>query len=249
MVSLIGDGSKYFSIFTRKDPNNSTASCLYVPQKIFPHSKIIDKIKSNKLSNGSTLYINRDEADMKEVVNFLSGHSYDKSKEGLIHEILEQDLEIKFESDHDHKQRLIDFDKKRNDIIVKLWKSFKSESGFYAEKQPQHSYNSDSSSKCHIKQIELVMFDQGWKLYIDEEECIIDDYQEICMMHSIDFLEIIHNKIIEEYPFLNVKIDTTNDGKKCYDIRLYSRDISKLNKVIHRIRTSEHSKYVFISLL
>src|SRR5579872_5421279 len=99
MVSLVNDGDLFFVIRTRD-------RTIHVPQKIFPESIIINNIKEygkERVKDTKEFYINRNSSDMMEVVNFLSGQSYYKSKESVIKDILYEDFKIKSDSKLDIK--------------------------------------------------------------------------------------------------------------------------------------------------
>jgi hypothetical protein len=163
MVSLQSFEEKFFAIYPRT--NMESGKCIFVPQNIFPKSKIIDMIKqqpplqlpqqpsqqpSQQLSQQPipessvqlsrplqltrllqsfkprnhkksrveyrSFYINREYQDMKNVVNYLSGQSYDISKSDLIREILlddfdidiDVDIRIDIDTEYDHKHEKTD---------------------------------------------------------------------------------------------------------------------------------------------
>jgi hypothetical protein len=99
MVSTINQNEKFFKIFARKDFNNNKSEYLFVPQKIFPKSKVIDHIKKSQTdvsdkNNVTSFYVNRHEDDMRHVIDYLSGQTIVETKMNVIKEILENDFDI-----------------------------------------------------------------------------------------------------------------------------------------------------------
>jgi hypothetical protein len=70
--------------------------------------------------------------DMNEVINFLSGQTYDKKRLDIVQEILTNDFEIKFDEgeDNDNKKRTDIRDKKKCDIIANMWEKIKAKCDF-----------------------------------------------------------------------------------------------------------------------
>jgi hypothetical protein len=184
-------------------------------------------------------YINRNANDMCEVFNFLSGQIYDKNKEKVIKEILQQDFKINVNSDekkNDVRMKMNDFDKSKESAILAMWNDFIETTQFivtirYADWNDKFKIDLKVRDKklfeimdeCH-RTIESRKSASECRLYyevrtaLDMSEIKIK-YKEISTNYQIDIGKELIVLLETNYPFL--KIETNRHGIKILEFIIH----------------------------
>jgi hypothetical protein len=228
MVSKLNTGDKFFTIKTRD-------STLRVPQKIFPESQIINDILKSDDKSDVSFYVNRSANDMCEVINFLSGQTYDKNKMNIIEEILQQDFKINVKTDekkNDDRKRIIDFDENKESAILSMWNDFIDTTQFVTTVCHDPRKNSTLGSEFFNKNI-FEATHESHKIYGDpkinymvQTMCDISDietkYQEISKKFRTNvILEII--KLLEmNYRFIKINTNVRVHKKLFFSLNHFS---------------------------
>jgi hypothetical protein len=229
MVSIPTSGDKFFAIFSRKDFKARTSgrdsyismdNAIFVPQNIFPKSPVIDMIKQN--SRNGIFYINRDKDDMKHVVNYLSGQSYDISKTNLIKEILNDDFKIDTKIDcegNDEWKSIENKDHEKRELMGDILNEIKQKYRFaYVPIR--------NKPNMYI----MYLYDQTEPNYASSK--ILDEikscYKQVADAYDIDILNEISKLMIAQYPFLMLR-----DGKGSLVFEFGDSDLDKLKGSIY----------------
>jgi hypothetical protein len=235
MVSKTGSNDYFFTIKTRD-------SKLRVPQKIFPKSKVIDDViepyKKTDMSDVS-FYINRNTNDMCEVLNFLSGQTYDKNKENIIEEILQQDFDINIKSDekkNDVRMMMKDFNKNKESAILSMWNDFIETTQFIITIEYHPRKQTMFTLMLHNKNLFEAM-DQYRKSAGERKKyCTIQStidvseikskYEKIAEKYHIDIIKEIIELSATNYQFLSFK------GHKSGKLQIVTCDFENLKYVV-----------------
>lgn len=239
MIFLPNDSDLFFSI-------NARGETLLVPQKIFPNSKVIDKIKQHgqkshnfftHTTHDTCFYINRNKDDMCHVVNYLSGQSFDETKINIIREILETDFEIRFDlAGYDIDKKVEEYERNKKEVISNIYNKIKKEYDFLFDKfdcqngqysvhrscfEKTNEYN--SSPKIHDMSYIYIAFPHTHK--------IIQQYQSELNNYGVDIMKEFGKSLKIEYPFMK----EYNGSFERFMI--HDNDIPKLNTCICDLKT------------